>query len=188
MAKITKRTKKFTVLRGTLAQFTRTMEIFESHGIKWASGQKASEYLYSDCGSGIFYKYYGNCDIRNGSVEEHGIKIYTPEEFEARFGSSDLIELDGKLYRPMKTAIGWVANTESEYKYVIVRDDISSGWHSPRLLHAILPTHTYSFKTDGASWRFAAEYVKDCKPKKVEMTIAEIEARLGINNIRVVKG
>ena len=80
----------FSVDRGTDAELAQTLAVFERDGIKWASGNKATENFYSSpfvCFGDVktCHKFLGVLSMNTKKLDTH----YTPSEFLTRFGSVD---------------------------------------------------------------------------------------------------
>ena len=167
------------------AMRVKVHEIFALNKIKWTTGEKADEYISQN--DYVYYNVRGtNFSLHHGS--ESKLTVYTAAEFIKKYKFGKTFEFKGKIYRELEADLPWAAAHESEYKNLLVKVK-SCSWVERQIMAVIPAQQTKKFvDTCTIFWEYAAEYVKDVPSKKVEMTIAEIEAKLGIENLKIKKG
>ena len=188
MAKINKNSE-FTVLTNlaTISQLKKVLEIFEANEIRWASGQKASEYMPPE-GHSISYNKYRNRHLMHAEGANTPVKI-TADSFIKKYGSGETFEYKGNIYRRLDNSTPWVADSKCESLKNAILSNNGHHW-SPGNVIAIIPCLESAFVCNyGRRWAYAAEFVKvKTASRKVEMTIAELETLTGIKGLKIKKG
>ena len=160
----------------------KLLGVFEKSGILWRSGCDATQYYPSNT--------FIHCERGRLCCDSDPLATnYSYAEFMDLYcGKMKTFVHEGKVYRYLDPTEGFVANSESELKKNIIVSDYGKCWNTVNII-GILPMRSFSFMADNdMAYKLAAVYVKDLEPKTVEMTVAEIEAKLGVKNLKVVKG
>ena len=156
------------------------LKIFESNAHRWLNGQSPLAFNPTyEC----ICSENGVLTQRDSNMANH----FTADEFLEKFGKDDdVITFHNRKYRKLP-ATPFVAEKESQaIRCLVWDDDLASS--STETVYGCIPMKTnYPFVTAMNRWKNAAVLIED-RPEKVEMTVAEIEEKLGVKNLKIKKG